>query len=547
MKRHLLSSLDPSLVIFRTSGACSFVNRTVKAFRIKLNMQTACLSGNSSRISKYIFFVLLGALLVTPLWIVRYPPLVDYPNHLARSFVLAHLNDPKFDFNRFYAADWGLYPYVLADVLTSGLQRLIGIDLAGRTILSFCVLGLPMAILFFLRHANPEASYLALWGPVITYNPCFLTGFISSELSVSLCFLAVGLWLSYLYRPDLLKWCALLVLMTVLYLTHLIGFGMAGLIVTVYGLIARRSLREMLRSLALFIPGATMYLIWQLPLKNAVGFDYTAWDLHWKLAGLAFPLRGYSKLLDIFTLLVVIGCIVTVSWRNPSIRWNRRWLAVAAVLFAVYWVIPAKYGVGGGNVDVRIPEFLFIIVLAAIKPGRWKNVLIATAVLLFAIRIGYVGYHFTQEETRLERLATSFSTIPAHARVMPLLRFSEEGPYARRGEVHLWAYGIIEKGWFSPALFHIRGIQPISLRHEIYCIKESCSPLVDREPDWGRVSREYDYVWAYDLPEYDSQLKAIGSCIFSENKIRVFHMENVSTTGSTGASTSARSLDQASM
>jgi hypothetical protein len=535
------------LVIFHASGTRPFVNRTVQAFQIKLNMQTACLHWSSSRISKCVFFVLLGALLVTPLWMVRYPPLVDYPNHLARSFVLAHLNDPKFGFNQFYAADWGLYPYVLADVLASGLQRLIGIDLAGRAILSLCVLGLPLAILFFLRHANPEASYLAVWGPVIAYNPCFLTGFISSELSVSLCFLAVGLWLSYLYRPGLLKWCALLVLMTVLYLTHLIGFGVAGLIVTVYGLTARLSLREMLCSLALFVPGATMYLVWQLPLKNAVGFDYTTWDLHWKLAGLAFPLRGYSKSLDLFTLVAVIGCVVAVVWRNPSIRWNFRWLGVAAVVFAFYWVIPAKYGLGGGNVDVRIPQFLFIILLATMKPGGWKRVLIATAILLFAIRIGYVGYHFVQEETRLERLATSFSTIPAHARVMPLLRFSEEGPYARRGEVHLWAYGIIEKGWLSPALFHIKGIQPISLRNDIYCVKEGCGPLVDREPDWGRVSRDYDYVWAYDLPEYDSQLKAIGSCIFSESKIRVFHMENVSTSGSTGPGTLARSLDQASM
>ena len=492
-------------------------------------MESGISDNRGTSISRYVWLAALAGLLLAPLWIVRYPPLVDYPNHLARSFVLSHMNDPRFGFNQFYAADWGLYPYMLADVLASGLQRLIGINLAGRIILSLCVLALPATTFFFLRHANPEASYLALWAPVIAYNPCFLTGFISSELSVSLCFLAAGLWLSYLYRPGLLKWCVLLVLMTVLYLTHLIGFGMAGLIVTVYGLIARRPLREMLRSLALFVPGAMMYLIWQLPLKSAVGFDYKTWDLHWKIAGLAFPLRGYSKSLDVFTLLAVIGCAVAVVWKNPSVRWNYRWLGVAAVLFGLYWIVPGNYG-AGGNVDVRIPQFLFIIVLAAMKPGSWKRVLIATAILLFAIRIGNVGYHFVQEETRLERLATSFSTIPAHARVMPLLRFSEEGPYARRGEVHLWAYGIIEKGWFSPALFHIRGIQPIGLRHKIYCIKESCSPLVDSEPDWSQVSRDYDYVWAYDLPEYDSRLTAIGSRIFSGNMISVFQIKKVSTT-----------------
>src|SRR5438552_590925 len=49
---------------------------------------------------------LIGAALLLPVWLVRYPPLLDYPNHLARSFVLAHLNDPAFHFRGFYPAEW---------------------------------------------------------------------------------------------------------------------------------------------------------------------------------------------------------------------------------------------------------------------------------------------------------------------------------------------------------------------------------------------------------------------------------------------------------
>ncbi|MGH9681557.1 MAG: hypothetical protein ACRD4Y_16545 [Candidatus Acidiferrales bacterium] len=51
-------------------------------------------------------------MIVAPIWISGFPPLLDYPNHLARSFVLAHLHDPDFAFGNFYRADWGVYPYL---------------------------------------------------------------------------------------------------------------------------------------------------------------------------------------------------------------------------------------------------------------------------------------------------------------------------------------------------------------------------------------------------------------------------------------------------
>ena len=44
---------------------------------------------------------LLAGVLLLPIWLVEFPPLLDYPNHLAQTFVLAHLNDPNFHFSEF--------------------------------------------------------------------------------------------------------------------------------------------------------------------------------------------------------------------------------------------------------------------------------------------------------------------------------------------------------------------------------------------------------------------------------------------------------------
>jgi hypothetical protein len=105
----------------------------------------------------------LVMLLLLPLWIVRYPPLLDYPDHLARSFIIFHLDDPAYRFRNVYSTEWGPYPYLGMDVLLIGLQHLLSAEAAGRLLLSVCVLLLPMAGWWFLREANPGHDALSIW------------------------------------------------------------------------------------------------------------------------------------------------------------------------------------------------------------------------------------------------------------------------------------------------------------------------------------------------------------------------------------------------
>src|SRR5258708_15300032 len=109
-----------------------------------------------------VMILILAAALLTPIWMVEFPPLLDYPNHLARSFVLAHLNDPAFTFSRFYRADWGAYPYLGMDASLAFLGRLFTIETAVRVFLSLCALTLPVAGLFFLSQMNIRVYSAAL-------------------------------------------------------------------------------------------------------------------------------------------------------------------------------------------------------------------------------------------------------------------------------------------------------------------------------------------------------------------------------------------------
>src|SRR3984893_4030123 len=185
-------------------------------------------------ILRFVAVLILAAALLVPIWSVAFPPLLDYPNHLARSFVLAHLADPAFTFSRFYRADWGAYPYLGMDASLAVLARLFPIETAGRIYLSLCVIALPGAVWFFLRQAQPDAEAASLWSLLIAYNDFFLEGFLNFDLSLAVGFLALGFWLRWLARPGTGRWIAALLAFTALYFTHLLGFGIAGLIVAAY-------------------------------------------------------------------------------------------------------------------------------------------------------------------------------------------------------------------------------------------------------------------------------------------------------------------------
>ena len=464
-----------------------------------------------------LLFVLGGGLLA-PIWTVRYPPLVDFPNHLASGFVLAHFKNPTFHFREFYASDWNTYPYLAMDVILVGLQRLVSIDLAGRLLLSLCVLSVPAAAWFFLRRANPGEESLAFWSLLVSNNLYFFRyGFLNLQLSMALCFLLLGLWLWHLERHRVGTWCVLMLVTTALYFTHLMGFATAAVVMTAYGWSARRTIKDLVAAWALYIPG-TLFYLHALAGYGARGtLQFRA--LTDKIGSLVAVMVGCSPAVDFLTLLVLLGVLAWAQIDNPEFHWNRPWRRTTAILFLFYWLLPAAYG-PATNVDKRLLPTVFGISLAGAKVGRRGRKLALVAILLFLVRAGALERHFVSLKPHLAKLAASFSVIPPGARVLPLVDWANGAPLPER---HFWAYGVIDRGWVSPCLFHDPGVHPIALKLHIYdhCVQTFTSAS---NPDWGRVQSDYDYVWAYHVPQFSSALSSRGKVVFADDGLKIFRL-----------------------
>jgi hypothetical protein len=477
-------------------------------------------TGSAPKILRWAGLLIVAALLLAPVWIAAFPPLLDYPNHLARAFVLAHLNDPHFAFRQFYRADWGAYPYLGMDVSLAVLVRLFPIETAGRVFLSLCVVALPAAAWFFMRQAQPEAESAAWWSLLLGYNVFFLEGFLNFDLSVAVGFVALGLWLRWLARPGTGRWLAALAAFTGAYFAHLLGFALAGLVVVAYLALSRRPVRDWISSAALAVPGMAFYLHSSRVGLSANKIIFHGWDD--KLDSLGMILHGYWPMLDWISLVALAAWFLAAWWRNPEFRWDRKWMIVSAFFFALFWVIPWMWGEESSDLDIRVLPFLFVVILATARVGRRGKALAAIPVLLFAARTVSVTRHFMVVQPALTGLARSFDSVPRGALVLPIVE-GDEDPIDRPFS-HFWAYGVIRRGWFSPYLKDAPGETPMRIIHDSYTPDGFWNLVYDEPPDWLQVRNEYDYVWAYDVPRFSGSLGEIGERIYSSGRLEVYRI-----------------------
>ncbi|HXE89947.1 MAG TPA: hypothetical protein VNK82_03190 [Terriglobales bacterium] len=462
----------------------------------------------------------LAVLLAAPVWMAPYPPLVDYSNHLARAFILAHPDDPGLA--RYYAADWGLRQYLLLDLALVALQKLVSIDVAGRLLLTLTALVLPPAVWFFLRAASPAHEWLAAWSLLLCHNFFFLTGLVNLQLSLAMCFLTLGVWLRYVERPSAGRWSVLALCATLAYCTHVMGFAVAVLAAAWLTLRVRHDRGAVARAAAAFLPGLLLLVVSS---SGAADSTVQYGSLGARPLVPLIAIEAYSQPLDYATFAVIVAAIFFAWWRNPEFRWNGPWLEICLLLYLLYWLLPTRLWTGT-YVYLRLAPFYWVAALAAARVGRRARWLAPLALLLFAVRTAHLARHWVAEQPFLASMARSFEAAPEYARVLPLVGWRGEKKQVLLDYSHFWAYGVIEKRWLVPYLFHDPGVHPLRISAAGYVPEAGAYPpmIYRAPPDWEQVRRDYDYVWAFHVPELDAHLAEIGTLVYQSGELKLYRV-----------------------
>jgi hypothetical protein len=421
--------------------------------------------------------IVLGAFLsAVPLWIVKYPPMQDYPNHLACAYVLAHLSQPASNFTSYYRADWGTKPYIVGYGLLVGLQRTMPIELAGKLVLSLCVIATPIAGWFFIREANPGAEANSVWCLLAAYTPFLLAGFFSFQLSIAICCVFWGLWLRYMRTQQNWVWLLNVLIATTLYFSHLMAFLVAMLVVAIHWLLTTRNLRALLLRFAWFAPGLA-FIFAQFLRPGSHVESQSASPMHRLLTSLEwigprekavrFGAPFIANLTSIHiaaTLLFVLG-LLACYWRNPQLSLKHPWIKITALLSCLFLAMPDLAGV---MADARLSIFILVIALAAFDPGRRKKWFFVCGVMAASLHLLDVTQNFIRSQASIETTLEALASIPPGSKVLPLVRRPANEHLQRAPTVHLWAYGVIRKNWISPYLFHGEGVLPLEATSTLY-------------------------------------------------------------------------------
>ena len=466
-------------------------------------------------------FILLVSSLALPFLFVHEPPLLDYANHLARGFILAHLHDPAFHFSEYYRADWKPYPYILWDILLVTFQQILPVERAGKLLLILTTMLLPVAVTWFLWQANRTEIKLSLLACALSFHLLFLWGFVAYHLGVGFCFLMVGTWLWYRRKPSKVSAALFVVISFATYFAHLLGFASAAFILVLYELTSF-NWREWLR-LAGFLALPSLLFLWAHPglseqssvkMRPIMEKFFSLRDL---------PTAGYDEALDHIFAGGLALCFLIAVVRNRELRVNWRWLMVTLSLFGVFLLLPDGWG-RSFDLDVRLVPPLCLLTLAVLRVGHRATWIAALAVALTVLRVFNITAGFQTEGEKIAAMNHGIEHIARDARVFPLVDTCNDDDPLDDYYIHYWAYSVTRRGAISPYLFDVPGQTPMRITYQPYAPLGYWGHCYDVQPDWDLVAADYDYVWDYGDHRYQDGIEEVADKVFEERPLILYRI-----------------------
>lgn len=431
--------------------------------------------------------IALSLLSGLPFLVAAYPQLTDYPSHLARyQIMLDGGHDPWLA--RYYGFEWRWTGNLGADILIWPLARLFGLEPAGR------ILGgiLPpltgfgiLTVEWTLRRRIGFGSILAL--PLI-WSPAMGMGFYNFCLSLALALFAFALWVRC--AAWRWRWLPFLPIGLAVWLCHVSGWGVLGILVFGYEWWRRKSLAALVAPWPLALPVVPMLMAGGVAGSLAYGERLLYYKSHIWLE----CLRDQALLFDIVSLAIVI-VIVSRALRRRAIDGRLGWAAL--LLFVATIVMPRHLG-GGDFADYRLTSVCLMVACVAIaKPApRWTMLLAAVFVMT---RIGVTSVAWHDNSRKLEHVLKVLDHVPRGARVAAAVGIAKPiwtlDPFE-----HVPSYATLRRGALVNTHFAIPGVHMLYLKeggpdfadpsHRVFYDRHEVVDLGDFAP-----ARGMDYLW----------------------------------------------------
>ena len=424
----------------------------------------------------------LAAVLLIPLLLVQIPPLLDYSNHLARMYILAHPEDAII--RRFYGPAWGIVPYTLTDLLAVGLQREVSLFVTGKIMLGIALVLPTIGVIVYNYVTYRKLSLWALSFGVFSYNALFLLCLYNFYISCGVALLMASAWITLRDRHVYLDILLSALLSAGLFLIHLYGAVFYLILVGSFELARierghpeRPLWRQLLGVAIKLFPATTVICAMDILSHSFTTNSQTLYlEPTYKLAELEYPWTGYvsAGLLIAFT--IWLGLYFGVKDRLLTIRAPA---AIAAgVCFVLYLVLPFELS-GAALFSSRFIVMSAMVLWAGMLPGpmtpRMRSWVTGLLLMLLVFNTGTTSFAWLREERDIEALRSVIAPVEPGSRVLYITgtdqQMDDYAPHAPFGEnltlfpayLHFPALLVFEHESFWPLMLAVKGTMPIKV------------------------------------------------------------------------------------
>ncbi len=438
----------------------------------------------------------LAALLV-PVLVAPIPPLLDYPNHLSRIWLLGGGAEMA-PVSGMYRVTWDTLTNIGIDLLAVLLTRLFDYETVGRIFVAAAALLVPLGGVLLWKAVHNRVHFWQLSFVLFAWGGGLLSGFLNFEIGLGLAMLAAAFDPALARRGILSLTAVRIFCAALLILVHVFAFAFYAALLCAMCLgpefgafTQRKAVSRVARSLivaaaTLAVPavlilvlgpslpggpsGNTLLTVWS---DFRAGFAHLRAAPADKLKASFVSIRTYANWLDGLALaMLVLPVLGSLALRRLAVHAGM--LLVSLGLLACYVTFPA-FLAATDAIDVRFAFMTPLVLLVGLRPDLPSRAAYAAAISLLVVsslRTGVMAWVWHERQADVAALSRALALVPQGAAILPLEHDAQGatgGPIGRYTTMHAPSYRhlpTLALPWrqaFVPTLFAFRGKQPIMI------------------------------------------------------------------------------------
>lgn len=374
-------------------------------------------------------FYLFSILNVLPVFLVRQYASLDGPQHLYISNVIGELWKSNELFQQFFKFNDIIVGNWTGHFLLSVFNYLLPGWIAEKLLLATYLLGLAFSFRYLIFSIKGSSSFISFLIFPISYTTLFHFGYYNFNIATAVMLFTFGYWLRIENNLKISKALVLLLLITLLFLSHVFVYTFFGFSIALYLIITfisdfiintdkrntiRRSFIKLINILfASSVSLVLWYYYWaSIPgYSKSSGFSFPELVEHLynfrSLIGFHYQAESYvnNYLFVLLCFLLIFGIITRIIARKKSknnsdslfgyFKKYDFWLLLSFVFLALYFIIPDRLSAGSISTRLSILFFLFLITWLSVQDyPRWITLVSVIIIIIYSINIRNVQMKF---------------------------------------------------------------------------------------------------------------------------------------------------------